>query len=110
MRPSVAQIRALMVSAAICLVFDVSNDVLEATTDEVRGIATSTRLENTVAANDTYDRNRRKWGNFDHKRHTTEYKVPCWQCHGYREGGSTRTFFLRPKKCGQCHTATPTFQ
>jgi hypothetical protein len=110
MRPRVAQMLFIIVSAAICLAFDASNEVIEATSDEAQEIAASTRLENTVAANDTYDRNRKKWGNFDHKKHTTEYKVPCRQCHGSRRAGNIRTPFLGPKKCNQCHKGTPTFR
>jgi hypothetical protein len=100
----------IIVSAAICLAFDASNEGIEATSDEAQGIATSAHLENIVAANDTYDRNRKKWGNFDHKEHITEYKVPCRECHDNRRGGNIRTPLAGPKKCNQCHKGTPTFR
>ena len=110
MRRRVAQMMSIMVSVGICLAFDASHEGIEATSAEPLGIATSARLENIVAANDTYDRNRKKWGNFDHKKHTTEYKVPCRQCHDDRGGGNISTSFVVPKKCNQCHTGTPAFR
>jgi hypothetical protein len=109
-RPGAAQIMAAIVSAAICLAFDASNETVVATSDKLQDEVTSTRLENVIAANDVYNRNRKKWGNFDHKKHTTEYKVPCWQCHGDRKGGNIGTPLGGQKKCNQCHTGTPSFR
>ena len=110
MLPRVAQMMAIIVSASICLVFDASNEVIEATSAESLGIATSAHLEDIVAANDTYNRNRKKWGNFDHKKHITEYRVPCRQCHGDRKGGNGGTPLGGQKKCNQCHIGTPAFR
>lgn len=99
---------AILISGGIFVALGDLEKTLKAATDSSEGVTSRTDSDTIIVENKGYKKDRKGPGSFDHKKHASEYKVPCWQCHDdLSDGKMIWSPWGGPKKCIECHRGVP---
>jgi len=93
---------AIFISGGPFIALTGLGETFGAVTDSPGGVKGSTGLDTITIENrgNKKDQERR----FDHKTHTRDHKIPCWQCHDrYMKNKMSWKPWGGAKTCNQCH-------
>lgn len=72
--------------------------------EKPKDMAGSRDLDVLMLDNDGYMKDRKGPVKFTHRKHASEYKVLCWDCHhDFKDGQNIWVAWGETKKCSQCH-------
>ena len=72
--------------------------------EKPKDMASYRDLDVLMIDNDGYKKDRKGPVKFTHKKHASEYKVLCWDCHhDFQDGKNIWVAWGETKKCHQCH-------
>ena len=99
-----ALITVILTAGQIVAVEAETSKTAEISPDKPKDMASSRDLDVIVLDDDGYKKDRKGPVEFTHKKHASEYKVLCWDCHhDFKDGQNIWAPWGDTKKCSQCH-------
>ena len=99
-----ALITVMLTAGQMAVADDETVKTTEMSCEKPSDMAGSRDLDVLMLDNDGYKKDRKGPVKFTHKKHASEYRVLCWDCHhDFKDGQNTWVAWGETKKCRQCH-------